>query len=87
MDYAKSLTEIVRMNTITVEMVRDLRDRLQPGDEVMAEMWRPDTAGGTFGTEKITILVKYEHIALTNKGAVSWNDIAINNRQLLRRGV
>lgn len=83
---ARSLSELIRPTDITTEEVYRLRDTIQIGTKVKAEVFKVDTAGGTFGTELVTILKKYPYIALTNKGPIPWNDIAIKNKSLTKGG-
>lgn len=73
----------------TVEQAEMIRDLLQPGDKVKAEICYPRlTNGGSDAkteVETVTILKKHEFIAETSKGDVSWTNILIHNEGILRR--
>lgn len=77
-------------NAVYISDVQKLRDWLQVGDIVKAEVFHIATLDRTFqheayGTEAVEIKEKYKHFAITDKGTVTWNDIAIHNKDLVRR--
>ena len=76
-------------HTLTVRQVEDLRDLLQPGDKVKAEILSARHGSdelGAWKVEKVEIRKNYTHMALTDKGPVTWKNIAIHNRHLTEGG-
>ena len=73
----------------TTEHVMAVRDLVGIGDRVRAEVYKNAYTGETvlYPTEVlyVTIIEKFPHIALTDRGSVSWVNILLNNTELLRR--
>ena len=73
----------------TTEHVMALRDLIGIGDRVRAEVYKNAYTGETvlYPTEVlyVTIIEKYPHVALTDRGTVSLVNILLNNTELLRR--
>lgn len=74
-------------NAIRTQDVGKLKDYIFVGEKVKAEIFIPPSGTGTgdFGTTDVVILEKYPHFAVTDKGDVTWNNIAIHNRSLMNR--
>ena len=66
-----------------------IRDHLQPGDRVLAEIYIPRiTNGGSDGKNEVvlvTIQKKHKYIAETDRGDVSWVNVLLHNEVILRR--
>ena len=76
----KRRLETYTLPGITMEQVFSFRNILSEGDIVNAELW---IEGDKWGTQPVEIFKKYTHIAMTDKGPVSWINIAIHNKGLL----
>lgn len=75
---------------IYMDDVYRLRDMLRIGDIVKAEVYHANTIDREnkqtdFGTEPVEIIDKYTHFAITDKGVIDWKNIAIHNKDLVRR--
>lgn len=82
---------IKAQNAVYARDAEYLREYLQVGDIVRTEVYHISTESrevehNAFGTEEVEILAKYKHFAITSKGTATWNEIAIHNKHLLRRG-
>ena len=84
---ARSVSDYMLRNVTTVEDVEYVKEVVQVGDKVKAEVWysSPTQHEGRFFVEEVTILRKYSHLALTDKGSATWSDIAVHNPQFRRR--
>ena len=83
-------TQTLQQTAIYVSDVIRLRNWLRVGDIVKAEVHHVTTVDRSvehndFGTEPVEILEKYPNFAMTNRGAITWNNIAIHNKDLVRR--
>lgn len=76
-------------NNISVEAVMALAEEIEIGATVKAEVYslRSSNSGISDNTtiEDVTILEKYPYFAMTDRGAITWTNIAIHNKWLLRR--
>lgn len=75
----------IRFTAYHVMMIREL---VKTGDRVRAEVYKVQEENETvlYPTEVlyVTILEKYPHVALTDRGTVSWVNILLHNADLLR---
>lgn len=73
----------------TTHHVMMIREIVQPGDRVLAEVFMPRvTSGGFDGKQEVvtvTVIQKYNHVAVTDRGTVSWVNILLHNAALLNR--
>lgn len=75
------------LKQITMYQVNGVRNILQPGDKVKAEIWKQVSYGdrdGQWVITTVTIKKKYPFIALTDKGSITWKNITLNNQHLIR---
>lgn len=76
-------------NNITTEAVMALAEDIEIGATVKAEVYslRSSNSGISDNTtiEDVTILEKYPYFAMTDRGAITWTNIAIHNRSQLRK--
>lgn len=74
---------------ITTTAVMDFAERCEIGAELNAEVFDWKASGGipeSYGhIERVTVLEKYPHFAMTDHGAVEWTNLAIRNPQYLRK--
>lgn len=72
----------------TMHDVYRLREYLQEGDMVLAEVFAARSRSSGDGGEVVlfvTILAKYPHVAVTDRGTVSWVNILLHNADILRK--
>lgn len=73
---------------ISVKAVQDLAERIEIGATLNAEVFSLRLASGDGAytlIERVTILEKYDHFALTDHGAIEWTNLAIHNPRQLRK--
>lgn len=88
-EYTTQMKKVL-ITTYTCDL---LRQYIKVHDIVRAEIWHPnDKSSNSSGlgrdvVEKVEIWDKYPYIAITNRGSVSWVNIAIHNQDLIRKAI